>query len=147
MKKTMIALVLGAMLAGTAAVQAESIWNKGVAARYDYTKYATWLATQLKVDFGVWPCAWGHSTGAVYTDNGWQKVMWANGQWEKNVAGPFGGWDESWTVYIGGTGPNGQYMGQKLIPFSIDYALYVKNGAGQWFWDNNKGMNYRYDVK
>lgn len=139
-------MVVGALIAGSNA-SAESIWNKGVAARYDYTKYATYLATQLKIDFGVWPLAWGHYTGSVHTDDGWKKVIWTNGQWEKNIQGPFGGWDESWTVYISGTGPNGQYMGQKLTPYTIEYALYVKNASGQWFWDNNSGLNYKYFVK
>lgn len=146
MKKLIMAMIVGLVLAAATAVQAESIWNKGVVARYDYTKYATWLATQLKVDFGVWPCAWGHSTGAVYTDDGWNSVFWADGQWERNVQGPFGSWDESWTVYISGGGDNGQYMGQPFSPFTVEYALYVRNAAGQWAWDNNRGMNHTYNV-
>ena len=144
MKKFLAILTLGMMmLAGS--VQAEAIWFKKVDGRYDYTKYATWLATQLKIDFGVWPVAYGHTAGAVYTDNGWATVRWQNAQWQANVGNPYGGQDEAWSVWISGTGPNGQYMGQPFTPFTIEYALYV-TANNQWFWDNNGGQNHRYNV-
>jgi len=149
MKKTFVALLLGAVVAlGTLAdARAESIWFKQVANRYDYTKYATWLAVQLKIDFGVWPVAPGHSAGAVFTDDGWATAIWQGAHWQANVQSPYGGTDEAWSVWISATGENGQYMGQQLTPFTIEYALYVSNANGQWFWDNNSGMNYEYYVQ
>lgn len=144
MKKALIFALASAAL--TAGSFGESIWFKQVANRYDYTKYATWLMTQLKIDFGVWPVAPGHSAGCVFTDDGWSSVFWQDAQWEYNAQGPFGGWDEHWTVYITAQGENGQYMGQELTPFTIDFALYVTDQYGNWYWDNNGGMNYSYYV-
>jgi len=149
MKKGMMAMLVGMALAAGAMSDArgEAIWFKKVDGRYDYTKYATWIATQLKIDFGVWPIAPGHSTGAVYTDNGWAKAYWQNGHWQANVQSPYGGWDEAWSVWISATGNNGQYVGQPFSPFTIEFALYVTDANGKWYWDNNGGMNHRYDIK
>jgi len=148
MKKTFVALMLGAVVAlgSLADARAESIWFKQVSNRYDYTKYATWLATQLVIDFGVWPVAAGHTAGAVYTDDGWATVIWQGAHWQANVQGPFGGWDEAWKVWISASGENGQYMGQQLTPFTIEFALYVTDANNNWYWDNNSGANYEYYV-
>jgi len=148
MKKGMIALLLGAVVAlGTVAdARSESIWFKKVDGRYDYTKYATWLAVQLKIDFGVWPVANGHTAGAVYTDNGWASAYWQTAHWQANVQGPYGGWDEAWSVWISASGGHGQYVGQPFSPFVIEFALYVTDANGNWYWDNNGGQNHRYNV-
>ncbi len=148
MKKLLKMLAMGAVLGLAAgAVQAETIWFKKVDGRYDYTKYATWLATQLKVDFGVWPVAPGHTAGTVYTDDGWQSVMWSRpAEWQANVQNPYGGYDEAWSVWFSASGENGQYMGQPFTPFTIEYALYVTDAGGNWYWDNNGGQNYSYYV-
>ena len=148
MKKSLWVFVAGLMLAAGSfsAAQAEVIWFKKVDGRYDYTKYATWLATQLKVDFGVWPVAYGHTAGVVYTDNGWATAHWQTANWQANVQGPYGGWDEAWSVWFSASGENGKYVGQPFSPFTIEYALYVSNANGDWAWDNNGGMNYRYAI-
>lgn len=148
MKKGLLTFVLGSMIAiGTfVSADAESIWLKEVVGRYDYTKYATWLATQLEIDFGVYPLAAGHSAGSVYTDDGWVTANWNDASWKYNVQGPYGGWDESWKVYIGGSGDNGQQIGQDFIPFNIEYALYVTDANGNWYWDNNGGNNHHYFI-
>jgi hypothetical protein len=147
MKKAVLLIMLAGILGWMApSATAESIWFKQVDARYDYTKYATWLMTQLKIDFGVWPVASGHTTGAVYTDDGWATAIWQNGQWQANVTGPFGGTDEAWSVWINAGGENGQYMGQPFSPFTIEYALYVTDAQGNWYWANNGGQNFTYYV-
>lgn len=144
MKKLMGTLLVTAAM--TSAVCADAIWFKEVANRYDYTKYATWIMTQLKVDFGVWPVAAGHEAGAVYTDDGWETVYWQPAEWEYNAQGPFGGWDEHWAVWMNASGENGQYMGQDLVPFTVEFALYVTDAEGNWYWDNNNDWNYQYYV-
>jgi len=148
MKKGIWAVIVGCLLvAGSfTGAHAESIWFKQVGGRYDYTKYATWLATQLRVDFGVWPVAYGHTAGVVYTDNGWATAKWQTANWQANVQGPYGGWDEAWSVWFSASGTNGQYVGQPFSPFVIEYALYVSDANGTWTWDNNSGQNYRYNV-
>lgn len=144
MKKIIAMLLVGAAL--TSSASAEAIWFKEVSNRFDYVKYATWIMTQLKVDFGVWPVAPGHSAGAVFTDDGWASVYWQEAEWEYNAPGPFGSWDEHWTVYLGARGENGQYMGQSLVPFNVEFALYVTDANGNWYWDNNNGWNHHYFV-
>lgn len=148
MKKGFIALIASAVVAlGTLAdARAESIWLKGVAGRFDYTKYATWIATQLEIDFGVWPVAYGHTAGSVFTDDGWATAAWQTAAWKYNTQGPYGGWDESWKVYISASGENGAYVGQPFSPFVIEYALYVTDASGNWYWDNNGGYNHVYNV-
>lgn len=144
MKKLIAGLIVCAAM--TSAAPAETIWFKQVANRYDYVKYATWIMTQLKVEFAVWPVAPGHGAGAVFTDDGWESVFWQPAQWEYNAQGPFGDWDEHWAVWINASGENGQYMGQSLTPFNIEFALYVTDANDQWYWDNNNGWNYHYYV-
>lgn len=144
MKKALIfALTTAALTLGSFG---DGLWFKEVSNRYDYTKYATWLMTQLKINFGVWPVAPGHSAGCVFTDDGWNSVNWQNAQWEYNAQGAYGTWDEHWTVYITAAGENGQYMGQDLVPFNIEFALYLVDQYGNWYWDNNGGLNYSYFI-
>lgn len=144
MKKIIAMLLVGAAL--TSSASAEAIWFKEVSNRFDYVKYATWIMTQLKVDFGVWPVAPGHTAGAVFTDDGWASVYWQEAEWEYNAPSPFGSWDEHWTVYLNARGENGQYMGQSLVPFNVEFALYVTDAEGNWYWDNNNGWNHHYFV-
>ena len=147
MKKWSVLLVMAVLALGSfQQARGEAIWFKKVDGRYDYTKYATWLAVQLKIDFGVWPVAAGHTAGAVFTDDGWQSVYWQNAHWQANVQGPFGGWDEAWSVWISASGENGQFVGQPFTPFTIEYALYVTDANGVWTWDNNGGLNHSYFV-
>ncbi|MBP7830693.1 MAG: hypothetical protein KA248_12330 [Kiritimatiellae bacterium] len=134
------------LFAGSNKADAEQVWFKGFGARYDYVKYGTWLATQIRGDIGVWPVASGHTAGAVYTDNGWKNVYWTDAKWQSNVQNPYGGLDEAWNVWLSASGPNGRYMGMPFTPFVIETAVYVRNASGQWSWDNNVGYNYRYYV-
>ena len=148
MKKNIIITLITSIGLSVAAVsaEAESIWFKGFGARYDYEKYGTWLATQIRGDFGVWPVAPNHSAGAVYTDNGWLNAYWTDAQWQANVRNPYGGLDEAWSVWVSASGTNGRSIGSPFMPFVIETAVYVRNGSGQWSWDNNQGYNYRYHV-
>ena len=141
-KLMMLAMVAAGLMAAPVSSKGESIWYKGYGDRWDYTKYATYQYTNLKVDFGVWPMAYGHTAGAVYTDDGWTTVNWGTGQWVANVANPFGGQDEAWKVYLLGGNTCGQ-MGCGFTPFTFEFALYVKNSANQTFWNNNGGSNCR----
>lgn len=146
MKKIMVWAAMAAIGLSVATADAETIWQKSTRRTYDYTKYGTWLYTDLRVEYGVWPVAWGHTSGTVWTDDGWQNVRWSTGQWLANVANPYGGQDEAWAVDMLAGGPNGRYMGQPFSPFTIEYALYVKDAAGNWTWNNNSGGNFRYYV-
>ncbi len=149
MNKLMAGLVVGMALGlgSVSSSQAEAIWFKKVDGRYDYWKYATYLATQLKIDFGVWPVAPGHTAGAVFTDDGWATAKWQPAEWQANVQGPFGGWDEAWSVWVTVGGGHGQYVSQPFTPYWVEFALYVRDHYGNWTWDNNGGMNHRYHVK
>ena len=146
MKKLLIAwTVAGVLSAFAGAARAETLWYKWADGKYSVSKYATNLYTGIRAHFGVWPVAWGHSAGAVFTDDGWASVNWTDASWEANVANGFGGRDEQWGVWmLGGNG--GQYIGQPFVPFTFEFALYVRNSSGQWFWDNNRGMNHRIAV-
>ncbi len=137
------ALIVGLLIAA-GSVQAESIWYKGHGDRQSYSKYATVQYVSEKVDFGVWPVAPGHSAGAVYTDDGWATATWGTAKWDANVQNPYGGQDEAWSVRLFGGGAD--YIGQPFQPFTFEFALYVANSAGQWFWANNSGMNYRINI-
>lgn len=125
---------------------AEVVWLKQAGDRQDYSKYATLQYASIKVSFGVWPVAWGHTAGTVWTDDGWQTVNWQTANWESNVANPFGGQDEAWGVRLFGNGNNGRYVGQPFEPFAYEYALYVTDRNGNWNWDNNRGLNHRYPI-
>ena len=143
MKKfMMMALAVAGLLTMPVLGHAESIWYKGWSDRYDYSKYATYQYTSIKADIGVWPVAYGHTAGAVYTDDGWATVNWVNAQWVANVPNAFGGQDEAWKVYLLGGNTCGQ-MGCGFTPFTFEFALYVRNAAGQTTWANNGGQNYR----
>ena len=147
MKKIILWAVLAAAGLGIGSASAETIWKKSATRTYDYTKYGTWIYTDLRVEYGVWPVAFGHTSGSVWTDDGWQTVRWSTGQWVANVSNPYGGQDEAWAVDMLAGGPNGRSMGQAFTPFTVEYALYVKNAAGQWAWDNNGGQNHRFYVQ
>lgn len=141
MKLRLMAVMLGlGVMAGTMTSQAEAIWYKGHGDRQSYTKYSTVQYVSENITFGVWPVAWGHTAGAVYTDDGWATALWATAKWDANVANPYGGLDESWSVRMFGGGAS--YIGQPFEPFTFEFALYVSNANGQWFWDNNGGMNH-----
>lgn len=145
MKNTMKAMLVAvgvAMAAG--AVQAETIWYKGHGDRQNYSKYATVLSVSERVDFGVWPVAPGHTAGAVFTADGWNTVNWGTAKWDANVRNAYGSWDEAWSVRVYGGGAGA--IGAPFKPFTFEFALYVSNAAGQWFWDNNNGLNHRIYV-
>ena len=131
---------MGAMVVA-GSVNAESIWYKGHGDRQSYSKYATVQYVSENITFGVWPVAPGHSAGAVYTDDGWQTVIWGTAKWDTNLSNPYGGQDEAWSVRMFGGGAD--YIGQPFAPFTFEFALYVKNSANQMFWDSNGGMNHR----
>lgn len=144
-KMIMAAVVAGMTYLAASGAQADSIWSKGWDQRSEYWKYSTWIYTSIRANFGVWPVAWGHTAGIVYTDDGWATATWQNARWVANVNNPYGGQDEAWEVYLFGGGC--QQMGCGFTPFTFEYALYVQNSSGQWTWDNNRGMNYRVNMQ
>jgi hypothetical protein len=142
MKNRLLGVIIGlGLVAGSMASKAEVIWYKGHGDRQSYTKYSTVQYVSERVDFGVWPVAYGHTAGSVYTDDGWTTATWATAKWEANVSNPYGGQDESWSVRLFGGGSD--YIGQPFQPFTFEFALYVKNSSNQMFWENNGGMNHR----
>lgn len=147
MKKALLTLlVAGGMALGLAgSSQAESIWYKGWGDRFEYSYHTSYQYTSIKVSFGVWPVAPGHTAGAVYTDDGWATVNWSKAQWEANVSNPYGGQDEAWITYLlgGNTCPT---FGCSFTPFTFEFALYVQNAQGQWKWANNGGQNFRVSL-
>lgn len=116
---------------------AEVVWPMQ-SSIYHRSHAGVYMDTAADVIFGVWPVAWGHTAGAVYTPDGWATVKWTQARWMANVNNNFGGQDENWTLYMTGRNNGGGYS-----PITIEYALYVSNQAGQWFWANNGGSNYR----
>lgn len=147
MKKLIIGIAIAGILfgAGLLAANAEAIWYKWYDGKYSSYKYATYLYTGIEVHFGVWPVAPGHSAGAVFTDDGWNTVMWQEAAWESNIDNPYGGQDEQWGVWmLGGNG--GQYMGQDFTPFTFEFALYVNDQYGNQYWANNGGANYQIQI-
>jgi len=134
MKNLLAAIVGLAVCAGVS--RAEVIWsiNQNV---YHRSHANVYMDTVAESTFGVWPVAWGHRAGAVYTTDGWQTVKWSNAGWLANVNNPFGGLDENWRVSMQGS------TGGGYSPITFEYALYVVNSAGDWSWDNNRGYNHR----
>jgi hypothetical protein len=137
-KLTLIAFLGAILLAGAA--QAETIWYKGHGDRQSYSKYSTVQYVSENIYFGIWPVAWGHEAGAVYTTDGWQTITWATAKWDANVSNPYGGLDEAWSVRLFGGG--GKYIGEPFKPFTFEFALYVKTASGHMYWVSNSGMNY-----
>lgn len=134
-KLAILSLVLLPFLA-----KAETIWriDEVVVCGGDW-KYAGCTAASLSVDIGVWPVAWGHSVNVVYTHDGWRTVKVKSANWVTNFNNPYGGQDEKWRVEL----PIGYTsMGGQLQP--VEYAIWVTNGAGQSYWDNNRGWNYYF---
>ncbi len=136
MKKYILVLAAVLGLAASSA-RAEVLWP--IASSVYHRSYNnTYLDTQANLYFGVWPVAWGHTAGAVFTVDGWATAKWSNAGWLANVNNSFGGQDENWNLTMTGRNNSAGYA-----PITFEYALYVKTQAGQWFWANNGGNNYR----
>lgn len=146
MRKLILAVFAAhAWLGGLSVARAETIWYQGWGDRFDYNYRTSYQYTSVQARFGVWPVAYGHSAGVVFTDDGWATVNWKNAEWVANVPNPYGGRDESWKVFLLG-GRTCQTFGCSFTPFTFEFALYVQNAQGQWFWDNNHGFNHRIDL-
>lgn len=135
-------VMAAAFLVSVSISWSEAIWQ----IQHDGGKFYVsgfYLGQGVKAKFGVWPVAAGHSTGAVWTHNGWSSVHWATGYWCENVQGPYGEWDEHWLVPLYVT-PD--WTGGGPADVGVHYALYVDNADEDRFWDNNGGNNYYYFI-
>jgi hypothetical protein len=111
----------------------DTIWQINASSQwYSRLGIRVWSATE--VTLGVWPVAPGHRAGAVWTTDGWQTVRQDSARWRRNIANPFGRDDEEWVVTM--------IIQSSQNPVRFWYALYVEDGQGIRYWDNNNGWNY-----
>lgn len=136
MRKSIITLAVSAALLGCVSASAETIWRKSAVA-YVYTYIGIYISHEMDINLGVWPVASGHSTGAVWTPDGWNTVNWASGTWAQNVPNQYGSYDESWWIDISHVDAGG-----KCEDVYFWYALYVDTSDSTRYWDNNGGYNY-----
>ena len=116
---------------------AEDIWYiDGESSEHPYRGPSE--ITTVSVHFGVWPVAFGHSAGVVYTDDAWKTVRWDRARWVENVPNEYGGWDEIWRWYNGCVSVRHPWEPKPKIWF----ALYVDDTLGNRTWDNSDGWNY-----
>ncbi|MBU0676795.1 MAG: CBM21 domain-containing protein [Verrucomicrobia bacterium] len=140
MKKKLIAMVCAGLVLGAIAPQmaeAEHIWFKW-GSLTTWTQYGIQEYARASVDIGVWPVAPGHTVGIVYTLDGWRSYRWGEAGWVRNVQG-LGGMDEAWIFR------SSNYMWDVtgyLYPLDFEFALCVSDQWGNWYWDNNGGMNH-----
>jgi hypothetical protein len=109
-----------------------TIWQMESSAMW-YSRLGRRVWTALEVTFGAWPVTPGHQAGVVWTTDGWRTANWTAAVWQRNVANPYGDYDEVWKVRMFDT---------SLDPVRFWYALYVEDAQGVRYWDSNQGWNY-----
>ncbi|MBU0679732.1 MAG: hypothetical protein KJ626_16640 [Verrucomicrobia bacterium] len=126
------------IIAATVSVSAfaEHVWLIS-GSIYHRSAHNVYMGTVASCYMGVWPVAPGHTAGSVYTDDGWQTVKWSSAGWLANVTGPYGNIDENWSLEMSG------YHGGGYSPITFEFALYVTDQWGNWYWDNNGGANHQ----